>query len=160
MLRRMGGGMYWGNAPGPQCFPPAGCGGAQGRKGGGARGGGRMCCSVGVWAQVAKAARPGGTSGGPRPCRCLTGAALAVFRGGFGPAGASRGQSWRCFGGTSVLPAPRGDEPLRLWPGPTGLRCSLAASHRSVPTRSCRRGCRGSSREQSAVFSGPLMATN
>ena len=37
--------------------------------------------------------------------------ALVVPRGGLGPAGVSRGQPWRCFGGASVLPAPRGGSP-------------------------------------------------
>ena len=65
---------------------------------------------------VSHGGNPGGASGGLRSCRCLAGAILAVPRGDFGPAGASRGRT------------------VALWPEP-GPRCSwLAPSHKNAPT--------------------------
>ena len=54
--------------------------------------------------------------------------ALVVPRGGLGPAGVSRGQSWRCLGGTSVLPVPRGGSPGGASGGLRSCRC-LAGTH-------------------------------
>ena len=42
---------------------------------------------------VSHGGSPGGVSGGLRSCRRLAGAVLAVLRGDFGPAGASRGRT-------------------------------------------------------------------
>ena len=121
--------MWWGNVPARKAHSPRVGGGAGGMsvgaascwgcrlctrgRAGGAKGDGIRCGRLG---SVATAAGPGGTSGGRRSCRCLTGAILAVPRGDFGPAGASRGRT------------------VALWPKPSPRSSWLAPSHKNAPT--------------------------
>ena len=85
--------------------------------GDGAQAEGMRCGRLG---SAAKAPGPCDTSGGLRPCRCLTGAILAVPRGDFGPAGASRGRTaaivartWPSFQLASAF----SEKGVRLWGG-------------------------------------------